>query len=359
MDGSKAASERPSNLRIHAALVFTQIIFGAGSVVGSLGLPAFNPLLFALIREGCAGPILLAISMLTTSARPWHLGPADRKGVGVLGLTIFGNQLFFIVGLKLSNPVAGSIWQPSQPIITAALAIALGWERARARRLAGIAIAFAGCATMVGLSASAVESSSMQNEVIGNACFFINCFATSCYVLRSKPMLRQWPSICITAWAYMCASFYMLAVGFVLNSWPAALKFLCSDCTNGGWHVPPEALPALAYWIIFQSVLAYQLMTWANKFVSASLVSAYSVLQPVTSASLTATILLCNAYRNCADQDDDVRHCLSMPGYADLGSLGVFVGLYFVVTSEAPHDEAVALTAAVNPLLADSEEADA
>lgn len=43
--------KRPSVFRIHAALIMGQILFGGGSVVGKLGVEAFNPLIFALIRE--------------------------------------------------------------------------------------------------------------------------------------------------------------------------------------------------------------------------------------------------------------------------------------------------------------------
>ena len=123
--------------------------------------------------------------------------------------------------------------------------------------------------------------------------------------------------------------------------------------------MPEAALLALAYWILFQSVGAYALMTWGNMHASASLVSAYTVLQPVTSSLLTALILASGAYGNCARQDDDDA-CLSMPGVGDLGAIGVVIGLYLVITSEVAPPKSAPPPAAdhANPLLGGSDDDD-
>ena len=285
---------------VHGALIATQVMFGTGGVIGALGLPTFNPLLFALIREGCAGPILLCAALAWTPTRFVDVLREWRE-FAFLGLFIFGNQLAFIVGLKLSNPVAGSIWQPSQPIFTAALAIWLGMERPSARRLGGIFLAFAGCALMVWLSAAGVGANGVVDEVAGNCFFFVNCLATSLYVIRSKPLLRRFPALSVTAYSYMAAtrvrrfhsrggarpsssdpgptlrewaglppfsggtcgsrapttqvaSGFMLCTALAINSIPPALDFICPDCGGRAWDVPIPALYALAYWILFQSV---------------------------------------------------------------------------------------------------------
>lgn len=352
-------TSRPHWFWVHGALVLTQVMFGAGGVIGKLGLPATNPLLFALLREGCAGPILLAAAHVWT---PTRVGDVVRewREFALLGLFIFGNQVSFIVGLKLSNPVAGAIWQPSQPIFTAVLAIWLGMEKPSARRLAGIGVAFVGCAAMVYLSASSVGvgSSALVDEIAGNCFFFVNCLATSLYVIRSKPLLRRFPALAVTAWSYMVAALFMAVTAVALNSSRAALDFLCKDCGGDAWRVPEAALLALAYWILFQSVGAYALMTWGNVHASASLVSAYTVLQPVTSSLLTALILASGAYRNCARADDDDA-CLSMPGVGDLGAIGVVIGLYLVITSEvAPPKSAPPAADQANPLLDGSDDDD-
>lgn len=54
------AGDVPSAWAVHGALGLAQVIFGVGAVVAKLGLEQFNPLMFALIREGIAGPLRLA-----------------------------------------------------------------------------------------------------------------------------------------------------------------------------------------------------------------------------------------------------------------------------------------------------------
>mmetsp|Transcript_18599 Transcript_18599/g.26178 ORF Transcript_18599/g.26178 Transcript_18599/m.26178 type:complete len:90 (-) Transcript_18599:955-1224(-) len=55
---------------VHTALVLAQVIFGGGSVVGKLGIDKFNPISFAFIREGSAGPILCIFAYLKDRVLP-------------------------------------------------------------------------------------------------------------------------------------------------------------------------------------------------------------------------------------------------------------------------------------------------
>ena len=75
---SLAASENaPPVWLVHAACVGTQIMFGGGAIVGKLGVANFNPILFAMIRECVAGPLLLMIAFYREGFRP-----IARKDVG-------------------------------------------------------------------------------------------------------------------------------------------------------------------------------------------------------------------------------------------------------------------------------------
>ena len=110
----------------HLACVGTQTLFGGGSVVGKLGVSQGNPVLFALIREGTAGPILCIAAFVVNRLLP------EAKHIPrflILGACLFGNQLFFIVGLKLSNSITASVWQPTQPIFTCLVALLIRQEK--------------------------------------------------------------------------------------------------------------------------------------------------------------------------------------------------------------------------------------
>lgn len=166
-------------------------------------------------------------------------------------------------------------------------------------------------------------------------------------MILGKRMLSVYPSFCVAAWSYCWAAAVMASTTLLLSASKDAMEFLCPDCDNshygGYWAVPSGALWALAYWIVVNSVGAYALLTWANKHASGTMVMGYTGLQPVFAAALTGMILALGAYANCDDYDDDDTACLSPPGWADLGALGVFAGLYLIVTTEpqAPTAEAI------------------
>ena len=117
----------PSSFAVHAVLIGVQVIFGIGAVVGKLGLPKTNPVLFAFVREASAGPILVLLAWYFERTLP-RANKASFRFFAT-GLALFANQFCFIVGEKLANAVVGSAWQPTQPIFTAAISIAIGYER--------------------------------------------------------------------------------------------------------------------------------------------------------------------------------------------------------------------------------------
>jgi hypothetical protein len=132
---------------------------------------------------------------------------------------------------------------------------------------------------------------------------------------------------------------YMAVITSLFSTSDTLMHFLCPDCEkHNPWHVPIGALWALAYWIVFNSAIAYALLTWANKFATGTLVMGYTVLQPVTALLLTVILILTKAYPDCSDVEDDDKVCLGGVGYGDFGAIGVFIGLYFIVNTEPRED---------------------
>ena len=309
----------PSSFAVHAVLIGVQIIFGIGAVVGKLGLPKTNPVLFAFVREASAGPILVLLAWYFERTLP-RANKASFRFFAT-GLALFANQFCFIVGEKLANAVVGSAWQPTQPIFTAAISIVLGYERGTWAKLIGILLAFGGACFMVFFGA---DASGGGHKFIGNILFFFNCLGTSLYVIWSKPLLKQYPPMTVTGWSYITASVMMFLTVMVVNSSDSLIRFVCGDdatsCIQKPWNVPSTTVLALLYWIFFNSVLAYLMMTWGNKFAEPSKVLAYTAVQPTTSAILSAILISAG-----------VSGSLKEPGTNALGIIGVIAGLACIV----------------------------
>lgn len=291
-------SKRPSATIVQASLILGQTFFGLGSVIAALGLPACNPFAFALYREIAAGTILLGASIwqanyssnsITASSPGSCYSPLhhyDWQRFTLLGLCIFGNQAGVIAGIKLAGAVTAAVWQPSQPIMTAAICMALGREAPDKRRVAGVVLSFLGCTAMVVLStkqAAATEgdvntttldrpdSGRSAKELVGHLFFFVNCLSTCLYVILSKRPLLVYPPLMVAAWSYNIAAVFMGLTVFIMSLTPSAMFFLCPDCKSI-WNIPPGAIFALLYFILFNSVGAYAILTWANQYATGTLV---------------------------------------------------------------------------------------
>ena len=350
-----AYHHHPSPILVQGSLVVGQVFFGLGSVIAALGLPACNPFAFALYREIAAGLILLGASRLlslisdfgttssTTSTSNLSSIAKDWKRFFLLGFVIFGNQAGVITGIKLAGPVMAAIWQPSQPIFTAAICMMLRWEPPNKRRIIGVCLAFLGCASMVLLSSKQQQSSSKEEnnisssrtatiqELVGHCLFFVNCLCTSLYIILSKEPLLRYPSLTVVAWSYNIAAVFMAVASWLVSLSPSAMNFFCPECDI--WKIPSGAVFALIYFILFNSVGAYAILTWANQYATGTLVMGYTVLQPITAAIMTWVLLHVVGYPSC--QMASSAPCLEAPGWsAALGMAGVFSGLALVIVSE-------------------------
>lgn len=326
-------SRAPSPWLVHGALILVQVIFGGGSVVGKLGVEKFNPMLFALIREGVSGPALLALALwrdgtLVPLRKDWAL-------ILIMGLCVFSNQAFFIIGDKLAGPIISSAWQCSQPIFTLLISLTLGWEPATPRKLVGILLSFLGGAFLVCYGQDVGSPGA-----VGNVLLALNCLGTSLYVIFAKIALERYPPLTVIAWAMMSASVMMAISAGSLNNSCGFIHFICpptgtKDFTCGGyqascspWLVPASAFLPLAYWIIFNSISAYFLLTWANRYARAGYILAYTALQPFTSTRLSVILILSGVQG------------LQMPGWNALGSIGIFLGLILLILDGKRQHEA-------------------
>jgi len=401
---STTTNSNTTKIHVHCALVFGQVCFGVGSVVTALGLPAVPPLVFALYREIAAGLILLVGSGILETEALSDLIDLERSKAKLksksnatlvkalvprrdvvrflwLGAMVYGNQACFLAGIKLAGPVAGAIWQPSQPLWTATISMATGQEPFNARRMVAVLVAFAGCVFMV-VSSSSISvaggggggwfrfrsrsrvllqdegsysdhSNDSVSTWIGNGLFLINCLCTSVYVLSSRaPSFQRYPPLWITATTYTIAAGFMIPTAVLVSASKDLSAFFCPECeyehgsssSSSYWSIPPSAMGALAYNVVFTSVIAYGILMWANKKSSTgTMVMAYTVLQPVTAAVLTvALVRILRVVPECSRNTSTsmpAAACLDPPGWGSVvGTLAVLIGLCLVVETEPSSD---------------------
>jgi drug/metabolite transporter (DMT)-like permease len=124
------------------------------------------------------------------------------------------------------------------------------------------------------------------------------------------------------------AALYIAVAAAIINTVPGGLKFVCppddasSTPSCKAWHIPLnlQTILPLLYWILLASVLAYLLMTWANKYANPSNVLIYTSLQPLASSYLTIAILASGYHGD-----------LEWPGYNSFGGVLIVGGLLLLV----------------------------
>ncbi|CAB9508322.1 membrane [Seminavis robusta] len=338
------ASPTQNGWLIHAALILANSIFGLGSIVGALGISNdTNPLAFTFVREICSGGILWCLSALFSNSNQKSLPELSNwPRFWKLGFLLFLNQAGYILGIVLAGPVAGSIWQPSAPIITVVISMIGGLEPWNARRVVGVMVAFGGCAAMVVFNNQGDDAPHGRNlnVWIGNGMLLMDCIAAAFYILSSKPVLVNYSALTVTAWSYILASLFMFGAILFAASVPAIGAFICPSCRQQESCLPTTTMPlsALIYYILLQSVAAWGMIIWANQFATATLVVGYSVTQPMSAVLFACLFLASQWVKPCHHNSDG--SCLDEPEFGALcGMAGVTVGLVLVVQSE-PQDPA-------------------
>jgi drug/metabolite transporter (DMT)-like permease len=260
-------------LRVHAALLLVQILFGLWPVAGAAVLREMSPPALIGFRLLLGAPLLALAAAL-----PWQRPPALRDLgrlalLGALGISI--NQLLFAEGLSRAGPVNASLSILLMPALTLVFTSIAGIERPTRMRLVGVALAFVGAALLLH-----IERFSFANRVaVGNLMLLGNVTAYSLYIVLARPVLARLGSLRTMAWVFAFGAIEALPL-----TGPAVAKV--------SWlALPPWVLGALAF-ILFGATLAtYLLNAYALKRVESSVVAVYVYVQPVIAVA-SAWVLL-------------------------------------------------------------------
>lgn len=254
-----------------AALVAVQVIFGTFAFVGKIALVELSPFALAALRVAGAGAILAALA--------WHrsgLALARRDVAAFFVLAMLGiavNQLLFLQGLSLTTAVDATVLVSTIPAFTLGVAIAGGRETASRGKLVGVALAFTGVLVLVGGAAVG------QGSLLGNVLVAANALSYSLYLVFSRPYLARYDPLTVVAWTFLFGAVVMVPLGV-----PDLAATDLSALSAATWA-------AVAYIVLFPSVVTYYLNNWALRRLPSSTVASYVYLQPLVAAALAVPIL--------------------------------------------------------------------
>jgi drug/metabolite transporter (DMT)-like permease len=261
--------DRRIRVRVHLALIFIQITFGAFHVFGKYVLGFLEPLAMASIRAAAAIPLLLLLAARAERRIPSRRDMLVLAGLGFLG--VFANQILYILGLKLTTATNAGVLMPTIPVFVAALGALMGLERLDGRKVLGVGLAVAGALAMADLPALGRGGGA---AALGNALLAGNCMAYAAYLVLQRPLLDRMRPVTVVAWAFLFGG-----SGVFLAGLPALARAPFGTLPAGVWW-------ALAFIVLIPTVANYALNSWAIRHSSPTLVATYTTLQPVSAALL-------------------------------------------------------------------------
>lgn len=251
------------------------VIWGATPVATKLGVAEIDPLVIGMLRTLLAAVITLPLALLMGVARP--RGGAQFLLLAASSLGGFvGFPLLFSIGVGITSAAHGALVLASLPVFTGLFAALAERRRPAPRWWLGSAIAMAGEAALIGFRFGYEDAGA---RVTGDLIVFASCaFASLGYVTggRLARRLGAWPT---TLWGISAGGLLLAPLlPFVLSrvDWPS---------------VGPAGFFAVAYLVLFSSILAYVAWYWALARGDMARVGALQFTQPIVGVALAAMIL--------------------------------------------------------------------
>lgn len=257
-----------------AALVAVQIIFGLHYNAARYIMTAIPPLAWATLRIVSASALLMGFVLLTRRGR---LPRAPRDLASIALFSVFGvviNQVCFVEGLYRTATSHASVINTSIPVATLLIAILMGRERATARKLTGIALSLSGVLFLILRGGATLGGGVMTGDLLN----LTNALSYSFFLVISRPILARHSSLAVTAELLMFG-----AVGISILGIPQLRAVELSAVPGSVWW-------AAVFVVLFATVAAYILNTWALKRVESSIVALFIYLQPLIASAVAVTV---------------------------------------------------------------------
>lgn len=255
-------------VQVGAAIVATR------GVVGELG-PASLACLRYLLALACLLPFAWAARGTARVAR------RDLPAVMLLGVGQFGLLIALLnIGLQRIDAATAALLFASFPLLTLLVAAALGHEALTWRKALGVVLTLAGVAVVLGPQALAAgpprgSTPELASAWLGQGAVLAAALCGAVCSVLYRPYLRRYPALPVGVRA-------MAAAVVFLAAWAAfeAPFERIGDVSGAGWA-------AIAF-IGVSSGVGYFLWLWALRHGTASRVTLFLSLSPLTAALLGA-----------------------------------------------------------------------
>lgn len=245
------------------------VFWGSTYLAIKVGVMELPPFLFAGLRFLVAGLILFALALILGDKLPRR---SDWRTLAIVGLMLLagGNALvvwseqYIGSGIASIFVVTVAIWTALFDAIIPGGSGELNW-----RIIAGLLLGFLGTLLLVGASPAEILAADKRGPIaltMASASWSLGTVYAKRHPTQASP--------------YMGAAFHMIVGGTAV----ALLGTLLGEWSS--WHLSPKGLGAIAYLVVFGSVLGYSAYAYALRHASATIVGTYAYVNPVIAVLL-------------------------------------------------------------------------
>lgn len=275
-DGGRVAGPGQPDLLGWAALLTVYLVWGSTYLAIRVVVLALPPLISAGLRFAVAGAVVLAAVTVTRRLRATRPRPRELAGAALVGclLLVTGNGLVSIGEQHVPSAVA-ALTIASVPLWVVVFRRASGHRVARGT-MVGVAIGFVGVAGMLvptGLQ-GAIDPISLAILVVAALSWASGSYLATLIAMPRDPFVS-------TAAQMLAASAVLVVAGLAIGERP--------DLAVAQAH--PDSVLALAYLIVFGSLLAFTAYAWVLQHWPISRVATYAYVNPLVAVVLGGLIL--------------------------------------------------------------------
>ena len=260
----------------HAAVFSANVIFGLGVPVTKYLLEEWvSPMVYMALRCIGAALIFWAVACFLPRERVARRDLAVIMVSGLVGFVV--SQTLTAWALNYTSPVYFSLIASLTPIATMLLAAVFLSETITPGKLLGVVLGIGGAVLMVVLRWHAESGS---NDVLGIFLALLSLLTWAVYLIVTRKVSARYKAVTQMKWVFLVSTVAVLP--FTWQQFPQTALFAPSAAT--GWWM---GAGAMAFIVVFATVLGYFLIPLAMRHLRATTVSIYTNLQPVV-ASLVA-----------------------------------------------------------------------
>jgi drug/metabolite transporter (DMT)-like permease len=261
--------------RALVAYLLVCIVWGSTYLAIRIGVQELPPLLFAGVRFLIAGALLTGLVRLTGGRLP--VRARDYGVLAIVGLfLLLGGNAVVVWAEQFVESGPASVFVAAVPLWAAFFdAVIPGGGTVFTWRVAfGLALGFFGSALLAGVTPTELLSADLKGPValtLASASWALGSVYSKRTPTESSP--------------YAASAVQMLAGGAAIT----LLGLLAGEAPH--WHTTARGLGALAYLVVFGSIVGFTAYAYALRHASATAVGTYAYVNPVVAVLLGWLVL--------------------------------------------------------------------